>query len=376
MFGSAMLETLLGVVFVFLLVSLLCTSIREALETLLRTRAAFLERGIRELLADPSGDGLAGQIYAHPLVQGLFSGTYTARTRSGSPGALDRGGNLPSYIPGRTFVAALVDIAARTGDPEAQTGRRGVRIDMARLREGIAALDDARVRRALMLLLDEADGDLDRARRAIEAWFDASMERVSGWYKRSSQRLLFGIGLAVAVAMNVDALAIARHLYTHDAQRALVVAQAERVQAAGTVAGTPAAGTLDTLQLPIGWSEATRAQSGADWPIGILATAFAAMLGAPFWFDLLGRIMVVRSTLKPGGAGAPRASTAAPAAVDAAAVPTDPGMPTPAPTAISHAHATAGEVDACDVDLALDPTPDEDLPPARGGVAAVAEGAR
>jgi hypothetical protein len=40
----------------------------------------------------------------------------------------------------------------------------------------------------------------------------------------------------------------------------------------------------------------------AAWIIliaGYLATAFAVMLGAPFWFDLLSKLMVVRSTVKP-----------------------------------------------------------------------------
>ena len=33
--------------------------------------------------------------------------------------------------------------------------------------------------------------------------------------------------------------------------------------------------------------------------IGWFVTAFAVMLGAPFWFDVLNRFMVVRSTVKP-----------------------------------------------------------------------------
>ena len=62
---------------------------------------------------------------------------------------------------------------------------------------------------------------------------------------------------------------------------------------------------------------------------GYLATAFAVMLGAPFWFDLLGKLMVVRSTVKPkqkspddppvdGPAPAPAAAAAAPGVAPAA----------------------------------------------------------
>ena len=33
--------------------------------------------------------------------------------------------------------------------------------------------------------------------------------------------------------------------------------------------------------------------------MGILLTGFAISQGAPFWFDLLNKFMVVRSTVKP-----------------------------------------------------------------------------
>ena len=33
--------------------------------------------------------------------------------------------------------------------------------------------------------------------------------------------------------------------------------------------------------------------------IGWFITAFAISLGAPFWFDILNKIMVIRSTVKP-----------------------------------------------------------------------------
>ncbi len=40
MFGSTVLEVSVGIIFVFLLVSILCTAIREGIETWLKTRAA------------------------------------------------------------------------------------------------------------------------------------------------------------------------------------------------------------------------------------------------------------------------------------------------------------------------------------------------
>ena len=58
MFGSEILDVAIGVIFVFLLVSLIASAIREGLEGWLKTRATHLEAGIRELLHDPKGTGL------------------------------------------------------------------------------------------------------------------------------------------------------------------------------------------------------------------------------------------------------------------------------------------------------------------------------
>ena len=63
---------------------------------------------------------------------------------------------------------------------------------------------------------------------------------------------------------------------------------------------------MSDLNLPIGWTKNSfgtfRAQPFGDmfWAvIGWLFTAFALSLGAPFWFDMLNKVMVVRSTVKP-----------------------------------------------------------------------------
>src|SRR3982750_1413217 len=71
MFGSV-LEVAIGVVFVFLLASIICSAVREGIEAFLKTRAAYLERGIRELLHDRDAEGLARQVYTHPLVAGMY----------------------------------------------------------------------------------------------------------------------------------------------------------------------------------------------------------------------------------------------------------------------------------------------------------------
>src|SRR5688572_9085975 len=59
------------------------------------------------------------------------------------------------------------------------------------------------------VLLDNSQQDVAAVRAAIEQWFDDAMDRVSGWYKRHVQKIVLGLGFALAVLLNLDTLALA-----------------------------------------------------------------------------------------------------------------------------------------------------------------------
>lgn len=397
LFGSTILEVGIGVVFVFGLVSLICTAVRETLEAWFKTRAAFLEHGIRELLHDKQAQGLARKFYDHPLIYGLFDGDYTPRASLQRPGAWTKGGDLPSYIPARNFAVALFDIATRGPATSATSTDSAPRLSLVNIRNNILNLQNERVQRAMLTAIDTAQGDLNQAQKNLEDWYNSAMDRVSGAYKRSTQWVLFWVGLGVAVALNVNTITIAHYLYHNDDARTVLVAQAEAYSKASATTSQPtsqpdsayanARRQLDALALPIGWDKGWGAlrpgQSFTFWNslaaplLGWLLTAFAATLGAPFWFDLLNKMMVIRSTVKPheksqeeasedrqpprpGVADAPAPGPAAPAVV--AQVP-GPPAPTPPDT-----HADDDD-DGCGVRLDNDFTDDENLPAAEGGVA-------
>ena len=71
MFGSATLEVILGMIFIFLLMSVICSTINEWIASSLNLRAKTMQSGIRRLLEDPDGKYLAKQFYDHPLIKGL-----------------------------------------------------------------------------------------------------------------------------------------------------------------------------------------------------------------------------------------------------------------------------------------------------------------
>jgi hypothetical protein len=259
----------------------------------------------------------------------------------------------------------------------------------------------------MLTAIDTAHGNLDHARLNIEAWFDSGMDRVSGWYKRSTQWIIFWIALFVAVALNVNTITIVDFLYRNDTARATIVALAEAASADTafiTRNYAEARQELEALDLPIGWASGWGAPgqptgvldvwNGLLGPLfGWLLTALAATMGAPFWFDLLNKVMVIRSTVKPHEkspeegsedrqpkrAKTARTTTARPPTPTKARKEATATEPAEAPeqlagaTAVAHAEQQpplqgAALEDACDIPI-THVTLDEDLPPAEGGVA-------
>lgn len=285
MFGSAILDVVIGIAFVYLLVSLIASAVKEWISRLLKWRAETLQEGIRRLLDDPEMTDLAKQLYDHPLIAGL-----------------SRGDGKPSYIPARTFASALLDcVAASESKGEAKT--------CAGIRSAVAEVENDAVRRALLPLIDEAQDDLDRAKRNIERWFDDAMDRVSGWYRRRSQAIILVLAVTIVGATNADTFMLADHLWRSEATRSAIVAAAQSFPNEDNTGDTSPRDSLDDirteidqLSLPLGWFDAKgfRSPDGfGSWVwklLGLLLTSLAVSLGAPFWFDVLSRLTSLRAT--------------------------------------------------------------------------------
>jgi hypothetical protein len=319
MFGSEILDVLIGLAVVFLFLSLLASAVREAIEAFWKSRAVFLERGIRELLNDRKGNGLTRELFRHPLIYSLFSGNYVEKeTRR-------RGRGLPTYIPSRNFAIALMELVVR---PEGTTPYSVMRTTSSytidELRASVARLASPFVQRAMMSAIDGAQGNVERVQENLQEWFDSAMDRVSGWYKRRTHLHLFVIGLVLTASLNVDTLSMANHLWHNKAARDALVKRAELMLADSnyvravrdTAQSDTALKRIETvrrryedvtrLDLPITWGRVELPTAKDRWFLwwsrtifGFFLTAVAITLGAPFWFDLLNKMMVIRSTVKP-----------------------------------------------------------------------------
>lgn len=333
MLSSDALETAIGLTFVFLLISLLCAAVQEWLEGIFKWRAMDLERAVRSLLGDSDGK-LTELLYQHPLVFSLFQGHYDPAKLTSSP--LTPGSdamhvrlrarrNLPSYIPSNNFAVALLDLLGR-GPVEGGDQASEAAVGVKELRERAPTLASAHLRRVLLAILDQSGDDLDKPRRNVQDWYDSAMDRASGWYKRRTQAVLFTLGILAACVLNVDAIHVMKKLTADHAFRKAIVGEAATTSAKEGTTTERMESTwkqINGLGLPIGWTKLDKAidfptpvlpiqlcersagscaPQHAGWPMvlfGWLITAFAVMLGAPFWFDVLNKFMVIRSTVKP-----------------------------------------------------------------------------
>jgi hypothetical protein len=302
--GLTALDVAIGLAFLYFALSTVCSAIQELIAGMFGWRAKHLEKGIRQLLTDPT------PFWEHARITALGEPI----AKQGRKPVMTRGDQLlakPSYIPARTFAQTVLDTLV----PPAVVGTDSSADAIAAARTAAASLPDG-IRDAVTDALDEGRRDIDAVREKLEQRFDAVMDRASGWYKRNAQKWLLGIAFAVAVAGNVDSFQIANRLWKDDTLRAAVVERANaRAQIAaeddeeGVKPGTVSAvadsvDDVSELKLPLGWTHGNVPHGSPEtiaWGIlgkilGILATTFALLLGAPFWFDVLGKFAKLRAT--------------------------------------------------------------------------------
>lgn len=286
MFGSTILDIAIGLVFVYLLLSLVCTAAREIVEGWMRHRAKDMESSVKDIL----GNALANSVYTHGLIT-----------------ALSPGGEKPSYIPSQTFALALMDALATGGAANALTAPaapgRPAPAPLPALVQSVANIP------ALRTLIQAAGADAVRVRENIEGWFNNAMDRVSGVYKRRTQKIILFMGLFIVCLVNADSVQIANTLSHDAALRATLVASAQEYAKSDPTHATgqkpeekmkSLTDEIGKLGLPLGWHG--RPGGLGKWVekvLGLLVTALAISLGAPFWFDLLNRVINIRSSLKP-----------------------------------------------------------------------------
>lgn len=330
MTGLAILDVAIGLVFVYLLLSMLCTIINEMISRVLSMRSKTLRKGIGDLLADPNWTELADEVCKHPLIQNCGAAHKKKKDADGKPKR-----KFPSYIPSATFAQVLIDVidpdAKTKGDAKKAIASLKAKLDQKSTETG-KKYKDTEIGKALNTLLGHAETTLDEATKNIEQWFDGGMDRVSGWYKRWKQGVSLGVALVIAVALNANSFVIADALYKDAALRDQFVKRAEAIitdckdsNGKKMDCRKNAAEIKKQLRsLPLGWEAPAKWTAPLKWKMfranvltwfsifGLLLTALAISMGAPFWFDVLNKLNSIRMTgIKPKTSAEKAAGSAA-----------------------------------------------------------------
>lgn len=369
----ATIDVALGLVVLYLLLSTVCSIFVELVGTWKGWRRKMLLDSINRLLAGtrkaPDADHeTVKAFWDHPLVQPL----------------VPPGREAPSYMTPDVFAAVILDLGVPK-DLEGQMPRSAEALQRAlttaqahpELRDQLQRL--LGVATLLRPPGEQSDVVTPRLQHAVATWYNEAMERLTGQYKRRAQQWLFWVGLSAAVLLNADSVRLAYILSTNDGLRQAVATYAVTLSAntnslaaaapSNHAVVSPVPGNTDALResdalrhelateirqlqrlqamgFPVGWQfawdtdwapvlsrpELATASDFAGWWIlallvklsGLAVTGLAVSLGAPFWYDILNKLVSLRGSgarpsteTRPVGGSSPEAPSA-PSGVPAA----------------------------------------------------------
>jgi hypothetical protein len=322
------LDILIGLSVVMLFVSMIVTVVTQFIITQFQVRGKHLLGGIADLLAliDPNmprkaAEEIAGAILSHPMIS-------------------DANGKLGSVIHREELTKFLLELGSADSAQQRQpNGQAALSVDTkqrlvnALANNGVGTPDQIKQTlenvRSLALQLELAHPELTNAARAriavlqqvnsqligkINLWFDQTMDRVSGRFTANTRWVTFGVGLLIAVVMQLDTAALVSRLSIDESARNTLINRATV-----TVASNAAATSDGAFELTDADKRAVRdlmtsnilgfPTSLNDWlarwswqnclikSIGILLTSVLLSLGAPFWYNALQNLVRLRSVI-------------------------------------------------------------------------------
>ncbi len=325
---DAILEVAIGLVFIWLVISVATMEVQSRISLFLGWRAEQLEKSILSMLKD---EALVKKFYAHPLVIELTPKDGNGNLAKGKNGAIRK----PGYIPNATFATVACEVIMNAGKegedvPLDTMSISEMKASMKSLAEKNPNLE--RINHYLMPNMEKAADDMEAKlaeyRKNTEGWFNDVMSQASNWYKTRSQWTAFWIGLLIAISMNIDTINIAQKLWQEPTARAVIVAQAQAEAQNDEPGASVSFDTAKSLNFPAGWTTTSLETTSCSlisivdyrfvirsageclavtslpalnngWGLlvklfGYLLSAAAAMQGAPFWFDILRKLVGVK----------------------------------------------------------------------------------
>ena len=337
MFYNVVIDVFIGLIFIYLLYSLLATVLMELIARWFNLRARMLMRGLRRMLEDHVS--VKGNWFQRSTVYNYIAEMWNYVYRFFMPMnkneklvkrfydqpsikylGEDKAFSKPGYLQPHNFSNTIVQML-RGNEYDGSTNNEAAFIKNALDNNSLNI--NRETLSHLKNLFADARQDVYVFRMRLEQWFEETMERANGWYKRQTQIILILIGFFIAWQFNVDSIAISKILLKDKKVREQMVQLAiskqesyekmqtslndttrrsdssfiqnkQPVDSAYNVLKEDAANTQNILGLRDDNNPYQKRRS-LKW-FGWLITALAISMGAPFWFDMLNRVVKLRST--------------------------------------------------------------------------------
>lgn len=301
---SPILEVLVGIIFIYSLLSILVTQLNTVISQTLRLRAKHLLGAVNEIIHDET---LRAKVITHPLihlVQGRMVLPNEQISADEAKAIVNGAVNAVEWINPKTFTNVLMSVIRVDSDKElfgallpivngmpagedrdnlnkliSQIISTGEGIE--NLTELITGLQDAPYKDALSKALDEITKEIsdtglntesnialaaglqniknpyfreamntilstsksiEEAEGKIEEWFKDAMDRTSSVFRANMRWISLAVGLILAVVLNIDSLYIAKTLWDDPVLRESVATTAQNTDL------TAMQNTVDTAQ--------------------------------------------------------------------------------------------------------------------------------
>lgn len=315
------LDLVIGISFVYFLLSIICVALQEIKARWRNERSENLRKWIYDTFNTDKTNGLATRLWNNIIIDGLTQENKSA-----------------SYIPKEIFVSALLDeIHYGSNDLEERKSYRENNaklnaatieslpepFDFQTIRQSIekSELLPLRMKRVLRQIHTESYGNLESFRDRLERWYDQAMDRNAGTFKKNAQKSVLAFSFLVTICLNVDSIKLIHYFYNSPIEAARVADAAEKLvdnpETAQRLKSNDDAtvkmelkqikdniSQIKDLKLPIGWEGVTWKSFFCEYGwrdvslLGWLITIFAVSLGAPFWYDILNKLVDLRSAGK------------------------------------------------------------------------------
>ena len=358
MLNLAILDIIIALSFTYFILSMMVSSINEAVSNARNYRGNMLRNTLLNLFYE-KGSGSTkntkkvkatkttkGEVKTEPETENAWKDCLDEIMDSPLIDSVRKKANqFPSYIPPENFTLAVMEfLKEQVKDKDGKYDESNLLQDLKHKLEGNKIpLIKGKFKTKLLTLIDKSQNDLDRFKTELESFYNKSIEQLGSWYKRKIKMILFGYGALLAIVFNVDTFHLGKVLWQKPSEATTFVAQIENYKAkkkdttmtaADSTLQQIANETVKDIQknygtlkpLPIGWNNKETAPfvrvlgiknkaekaakkfqttAKAAWfdiltkLLGWFVTAAAVSLGAPFWYDVFNKMLNIRKSIAP-----------------------------------------------------------------------------